>query len=130
MLDPDSWRQDHRQKIFLIDDEAEVRRSLQLLLEGRGFAVRAFASPQALLADPALLEANCLIADYRMPELNGLELMRELKQRGWSAPALLITAFPSAKLTKEAQELGFTEVVSKPFLDRSFVGIVKRMLSV
>jgi FixJ family two-component response regulator len=128
MLDPDSWRRDHRQKIFLIEDEPKLRRSLQLLFEGRGFAVRAFASPQALLADPGLLEADCLITDYRMPELDGLALMRELKKRGWSAPAILITAFPSAELTEQALQLGFTDVMVKPFLDRSIASAVKRLL--
>jgi FixJ family two-component response regulator len=130
MLDPDSLRRDHRQKIFLIEDEPELRRSLQLLFEGRGFAVRAFGSPKALLADPALLESDCLIADYRMPELDGLQLMSELKERGWSAPAVLITAYPSADLTEQALERGYSEVATKPFLDRSIVGIVKRLLAV
>jgi FixJ family two-component response regulator len=129
MLDPDSWRRNHRQKILLIEDEPELRRSLQLLFHGRGFAVRAFASPQALLADPALLEADCLIADYRMPELDGLHLMSELRQRGWSGPAVLITAYPSAELTAQALELGYSEVAAKPFLDRSIVGTVTRLLA-
>ena len=129
MLDPDSWRRDHRQKILLIEDEPELRRSLQLLFEGRGFAVRAFTSPQALLADPGLLEADCLIADYRMPELDGLQLMGELKKRGWIAPALLITAYPSTELTARALALGYSEVAIKPFLDRSVVGTVKRLLA-
>jgi FixJ family two-component response regulator len=129
MLSPGPRRPDRRPKLSLIEDEAELRRSLQLLFEGRGFSVRAFTSGQALLADPGLLEADCLIADYRMPELDGLALMGELKKRGWSAPALLITAFPSAQLTRQALELGFDEVVAKPFLERSIVSVVTRLLS-
>ena len=129
MVDPTPLRQSRRQKILLIEDEPDLRRSLQMLFEGRGFAVRAFASPQALLADPGLLEADCLITDYKMPELDGLGLMHELKKRGWSAPAFLITAFPSAGLSAQALQLGFTEVVTKPFLDRSIVGIVSRQLA-
>jgi hypothetical protein len=54
--------------------------------------------------------------------------MRELKKRGWSAPALLVTAFPSTDLSRQALDLGFAEVVAKPFLDRSIVGIVKGLL--
>lgn len=128
MPDPSLPSRKSRPTVFLIEDEPELRRSLQLLLQGRGFAVRAFASPQALLADPALLAADCLIADYRMPELDGLELMAALRERGWRAPAILITAFPSASLVAQAVDLGYTEVLVKPFLDRSLVTALTQLV--
>lgn len=81
-----------------------------------------------MLDDPALLEADCLIADYWLPELSGLELMGELKKRGWSAPALLMTAYPSAELSRRALALGFDEVIAKPFFDRSIARTVTKLL--
>ncbi|HQR88626.1 MAG TPA: response regulator, partial [Caulobacter sp.] len=64
-----------RARLLLVEDDPGVRRSLQLLLHGRGFEVRAYASGLALLADPTALDAVCLVSDYRMPEIDGLLIL-------------------------------------------------------
>jgi len=104
-----------RPKIWLVEDDPAVRRSLQLLLQGRGFEVRAYAAGSALLSDTATLDAACFIADYRMEELDGLDVLRALRARGWQGPAIMITAFPSAQLSDDAKAAGFQAVIDKPF---------------
>src|SRR3546814_8300520 len=88
-----------RPRLLLLEDDAGVRRSLQLLFLARGFDVRAYAAGSALLADPAACDAFCFIADYRLDATDGVEVFCPLRARGCSGPALLITAFPSADLT-------------------------------
>jgi len=118
-----------RARLLLVEDDPGVRRSLQLLLRGRGFEVRAYASGLALLADPTALEAVCLIADYRMPEIDGLSILRQLRERGWRGQALLITAFPSARLVDQAVAAGFGAVIEKPLVEAGLVEAVERAVA-
>ncbi len=116
-----------RPRVLLVEDDHGVRRSIQLLLRGRGLDVRAYASGAALLADPRALSAACLVADYRMPEMSGFDILRGLRDLGWRGPALLITGFHSAELVARARRAGFGHVVEKPLVDSVLVEAVERM---
>lgn len=98
----------------VIEDDDGVRRSLQLLLHGWGFHVRAFSGAQPALSGEAFGNADVLIADYRLPDGNGLDVMRKLRDRGWAGRAVLITAFPSEPLRAVAISCGFSSVLEKP----------------
>lgn len=117
-----------RARLLLVEDDSGVRRSLQLLLHGRGFEVRAYASGLALLADPTALGAVCLVADYRMPEIDGLLILKRLRDLGWRGQALLITAFPSARLVDQALAAGYSRVIEKPLVEAALVEAVERAL--
>jgi FixJ family two-component response regulator len=117
-----------RPKIVLVEDDAGVRRSLQLLLQGRGYDVRAYASGVALLADPAPSDAACFIADYCMADFDGIEILSELRRRDWHGPAVLISAYASPDLVARATEAGFGRVVAKPFLDHFLIDVVGQMV--
>jgi FixJ family two-component response regulator len=69
-----------RPKIILVEDDPAVRRSLQLLLQGRGYAIRSYASSAALRADLTTADAACLVTDFRMPELDGFAVLRTLRE--------------------------------------------------
>jgi FixJ family two-component response regulator len=116
-----------RPQVLLVEDDHGVRRSLQLLLRGRGLDVRAYASGAALLADPHALSAACLVADYRMPEVSGFDVLRGLRDLGWMGRALLISGFPSADLVARAHQAGFSDVIEKPLLDSVLVEAVERL---
>jgi FixJ family two-component response regulator len=118
-----------RARVLLVEDDPGVRRSLQLLLRGRGFEVRAYASGLALLADPTALGAVCLVADYRMPEIDGLLILRRLRDLGWQGQALLITAFPSTHLIDQALAAGYSRVVEKPMVEAALVDAVERAVA-
>jgi FixJ family two-component response regulator len=118
-----------RARLLLVEDDPGVRRSLQLLLRGRGFDVRAYASGLALLADPTTLGAVCLVADYRMPEIDGLLILRRLRDLGWRGQAVLITAFPSAHLIDQALAAGYSRVVEKPMVEAALVDAVERAVA-
>lgn len=115
-----------RPKLLLVEDDAAVRRSLQLLLRGRGYEVRAYESGRQMLADPTAAEAVCLIADYRMDDMDGLAVLRDLRSRGWHCLAILITAYDAEELTANAREAGFDAVLQKPLRDLALLELLDR----
>lgn len=117
----------HRARILLVEDDPAVRRSIQLLLQAKGFDVRAYAAGATLLADQSNADAICFIADYRLNELDGIAVLTRLRERGWTGPAILITAFPDAGLAYRAREAGFNVVYEKPLRQHALVDAVMRL---
>ena len=107
-----------RPVMLLVEDEPAVRRSLQLVLQGSGFTVRSYGSGATLLADPDAGGADGLVADYRLPDGDGLSVLRGLRAVGFMGQAILITAFGSSDLVVRAREAGFDRVLEKPLGDR------------
>lgn len=125
----DNLQASARPAVLLVDDDDGVRRSLQLLLQGNGFHVRSYGTGAALLADPAAMSAMCLIADYRLPEIDGMAVLQELRRRGWAGSALLISGFVSPDLTAGALAAGFSSVLAKPLRDRSIAAALSGAIS-
>ncbi|MEO7689246.1 MAG: response regulator [Sphingomonas sp.] len=103
-----------RQRAVLIEDDDAVRRSLQLLLYARGYVVRAFGTASPFLADPRHEEIDLLVTDYRLPDGDGLGVLRAMHLAGWHGRSVLITAFPSAMLRDSARDCGFDAILEKP----------------
>jgi len=114
--------------LLLVEDDAGVRRSLQLLLQAKGFDVRAYAAGAALLADPLADKACCIVADYNMDDLDGLDVLSGLRSRGWAGPAILITAFPSPQLAKAAADAGYSIVLDKPFREHVLIDTLTKLV--
>jgi FixJ family two-component response regulator len=114
---------------MLVEDDPAVRRSLQMLLQSQGFDVRAHARGATLLADPACRGASCLVADYRLGVgEDGVSLLQDLRRRGWSAPAILITGHGSGDLTARALAAGFHSVIDKPLQPGALAALVARLI--
>ena len=116
-----------RPKILLLEDDSGVRRSLQLLLQAQGFDVRAYAAGAPLLSDESTDEAVCLIADYRMEDLDGIAVLLRLRAKNWAGPAILITAFSSQDLRERATLAGYAVVLEKPLRQHALVETVSRL---
>ncbi|WP_228275256.1 response regulator [Stakelama tenebrarum] len=104
-------------RLLLVEDDDGVRRGLQLLLEGQGFAVQSFASAGPVVADPDSLTATHLVVDYALPDQDGVHLVEALRKRGWKGIGVLITAYATEPLREAAQAAGFAAVIDKPFRD-------------
>src|SRR5215475_6420275 len=111
-----------RTMIYVVDDDSDVLGSLQFLLETDGFDVRTFKSGEALLRDGASDHADCFVIDYKMPNMNGLDLVRRLRNRDISAPVILITGYPDEHISEKAATAGILHVLRKPLLDESLIG--------
>lgn len=125
MPQPASSADPERPRVLLVEDDSAVRRSLQLILQARGYDVRAFSSGALALADPSAIEAACLVTDYRMAGMSGLDLLRGLRAVGWRRPAILITAHRSDYIEQSEGAL-FDEILEKPLLDRRLCACVDR----
>ena len=101
--------------IYIVDDDDAVRDSLSLLLESRGYTVRAFGGAPEFLDAAPTLRAGCLITDIRMPEMDGLELQQHLVSRGLSFPLIVITGHGDVPLAVRAMKAGAIDFIEKPF---------------
>jgi len=100
--------------LLVLDDDSAVRQSLKFALEIEGFEVRTYASPSELLRDDDLPAFSCLIVDYHMPEMDGLNVITRLRERRTPLHAVLITSHPSASIRERARATG-VPVIEKPF---------------
>jgi len=110
-------------KVLIIDDDPAVRNSLKFALEVEGFSVRAYQTGAELLKDADIPDDGCLVVDYKLPEMNGLDLLVELRRRKVDLPAILITTHPNAAVRDRAAKAG-VPLIEKPLLnDTLFQGI-------
>lgn len=100
--------------IILIEDDDSVRRSLALILRLRGYTVDVFRNGVELLSSQSLPDASCYLIDYKMPSIDGLQLLARLRSNGVTAPAFMITGFHSPGLLLKAIEAGFLDLMEKP----------------
>ena len=112
--------------ILIVDDDPDVRDSLRALLESSGFTVREHDSAKAVLSDPALGSALCLIADIRMPEMDGLQLQEELNRRKSVLPVIVVTGHGDVPLAVRAMKAGATDFLEKPFDEELLLAAVQR----
>jgi FixJ family two-component response regulator len=110
--------------IYIVDDDIDVLGSLRFLLETDGFDVRAFQSGAALLNAITVGAVDCLVIDYKMPAMSGLDLARRLRNRDIETPIILITGYPDENIAKKAAAAGIHHVVLKPLLEDSLVSRV------
>lgn len=116
---------DRRHVVLLVDDDQAVRESLKFTLEVVGFEVRTYESARQLLNDASIPLSSCVVTDYHMPEMNGLELVDELRKRHVSLPAVLVTAFPSTDVRNRAAEAGIA-VLEKPVFGNRLVDSIQQ----
>jgi two-component system, LuxR family, response regulator FixJ len=120
-------------QIFLVDDNDAFRSSTRWLLEGHGFQVDAFASPSHFLAyvaalpEPAALSA-CILLDIRMPEMSGLEVQTQLRQRACPFPVVFISGHGDVPLAVEAMRRGAAHFLEKPFSPEALVAVLNDAL--
>src|SRR5271155_2513729 len=101
--------------VYIVDDDEAVRDSLSVLLESKAYAVRSFGSAPEFLAAAPSLPVGCLIADIRMPEMDGLELQQHLIDRSLHFPLIVITGHGDVPLVVRAMKAGAVDFIEKPF---------------
>jgi len=114
--------------VSVVDDDESVRESLPDLLREFGFSVRGFSSAEEFLASDCVDQTQCLILDIAMPEMTGLELQQELKQRGREIPIVFITAQRDETIRSRVIEQGAAECLFKPFSDTALSDAVNAAL--
>jgi two-component system, LuxR family, response regulator FixJ len=114
--------------VVIVDDDPAVRGALAFSLQTEGFLVQSYASGADLLVDLPLTNESCLVIDYRLPGMNGLDLLAELRRRHVAAPAILITTHPSAALRERAVGTGMA-LIEKPLLGDALFAEIRAALA-
>ena len=102
--------------VFVVDDDASVRESLELLIESAGWQVETFGTARQFLARPRLPTPNCLVLDVGLPDLDGLELQALVADRT-DMPIIFISGHGDVPMTVRAMKAGAVEFLTKPFND-------------
>jgi two-component system response regulator FixJ len=115
--------------IHIIDDEPAVRDSLAFLLGAEGFPVSLHECAADFLTVLPEGEPLCLITDVRMPGVDGIELLRNLKEGGHHFPIIIMTGHGDVPLAVKAMRYGAMDFVEKPFDDEILIGLVRDALA-
>jgi two-component system response regulator FixJ len=114
--------------VHVIDDDEAMRESLSFLLDASGLTAKTYGSAAEFLAIAGEAEPGCVVTDIRMPEMNGLELVVELKARGVTLPVIVITGHGDVPLAVEAMKAGVCDFLEKPFSDDALLAAIGRAL--
>jgi two-component system, LuxR family, response regulator FixJ len=113
--------------VLVIEDDRAVRNSLKFALEVEGFSVQVYPTGTALLDEGDMPVSGCLVADYHLPGMNGLDLIQLLRERNVKLPAILITSHPTAAIRSRAMLAG-VRLIEKPLLSDTLFQCIRLAL--
>lgn len=115
--------------VHIIDDDDDARESLAFLLATADVEVHAYESAAAFLKALPAVTGGCIITDVRMPDIDGMELLRRLHNAGILLPVIVMTGHGDVTLAVEAMKLGAVDFLEKPFDDDALLASVRMALS-
>lgn len=115
--------------VFVVDDDAGVRKSLSLSLSRRGYHVESYDSAEAFLGGLDDTKPGCLILDVRMPGLSGLDLQKALADRNVRIPIIFVTGHGDVPMSVEALRGGALDFLEKPFPQETLLARVDEALN-
>jgi len=113
------------QLVFVIDDDASMREAIGRLLRAIGLTVRTFGSAREFLSTRLPDIPACVVLDVRLPDLSGLDLQREMVERGIHVPVIFITGHGDIQMSVQAMKAGAVEFLTKPFRDQELIDAVR-----
>jgi two-component system response regulator FixJ len=114
--------------VHIIDDDAAVRESMAFLCATAGMAAKAYDSPLAFLDVAAGITDGCVLTDVRMPEMDGVTLVRNLRERGFQRPIIVMTGHGDVSMAVAAMKAGAVDFLEKPFDDDTMLGAIRAAL--
>jgi len=120
---------DASSRLVLVEDDENVRRSMTMLLRARGFQIDAYRNGTEFLMMQGQHGGDCLLIDYKMPRIDGLEVMRRLRQLDDRTPGIMVTGFYSETLRNRALTAGYTDILEKPSTPGSLIEMIRETLN-
>jgi FixJ family two-component response regulator len=114
--------------VFVIDDDAGIRASMQEFLNAAGFRAEAFEKAEDFLRARGSDVPGCIVLDVSLPGISGLEFQQELRKAGLRIPIIFLTAHGSIPMTVAAMKSGAVEFFTKPFDDEALVQAIQRAI--
>jgi two-component system, LuxR family, response regulator FixJ len=115
--------------VYVIDDDEAVRESLAFLLASARLPVQTFGSALEFLGQLPDLAPGCVVTDVRMPEMDGLQLLQQLRTRDVALPVIVITGHGDVPMAVEAMKIGAADFLEKPFDDDALLASVRAALN-
>lgn len=115
--------------VFVVDDDPQVRRSIEQIGRSVGLTVLTFASADEFLKSNIANVTGCLVTDVRMPGMNGLELQRQLVESGFPLPIILITGYAEVPMAVQAIKAGAFDFIQKPYRPQALVEVIQRAIA-
>jgi FixJ family two-component response regulator len=115
--------------VIVIDDDPAMRAAIQILLETVELNSQVYDSGQAFLQSPLPEVPSCLVLDVRLPGLSGLNLQRELSERGMNIPIIFVTGHGDIPMSVQAMKAGAVEFLTKPFRDQDLLDAIEQALA-
>jgi FixJ family two-component response regulator len=116
-----------RPTVFVVDADAAVRESLELLIDGSGWQPKTFASAQEFLAQPRVPAPSCMVLDVALPGLSGLDLQKLVADRT-DMPIIFLTGYGDVAMTVQAMKAGAVEFLTKPYRPDVLVSAIREAL--
>lgn len=107
--------------IYLVDDDDAVRRSVGFMLKTSGYSVESFVNGAEFLKEVRSLEPGCVLLDIQMPEVDGLGVQTELRERGVAFPVIVMTGHGDVEVAVRAMKSGAVDFIEKPFAKETMV---------
>ena len=114
--------------VFILDDDASMRVSIQDLLESLGLRSQSFGTAEEFLGSNRPDGPSCLVLDVRLPGVNGLDFQRRLVEAGFRIPIIFITGHGDIPMTVKAMKSGAVEFLTKPFQDHDLMAAISQAL--
>ena len=118
----------NREIVFIVDDDADVRRSWECVLAAAGLRHKSYASAEAFLAEADYQRPCCLILDLRMPGMGGQELLQTLRHRNCSVPVIIVSGHADVPTAIETMKLGLVDFLLKPVDPAHLVAKIREVL--
>ena len=115
--------------VFVVDDDPQVRASIQGLLKSPGLRSECFETAEQFLQRQPPDGPSCLIVDVSLPGISGLDFQQQLKKAGLQIPIVFVTAHGDIPMSVKAMKSGAVEFLTKPFEDRDLLGAVQQALA-
>lgn len=114
-------------RLILVEDDESVRRSMTMLLRTRGFQTDAYRNGSEFLMMMGQHGGDCLLIDYKMPRIDGIELMQRIRQQKDETPAIMVTGYYSDSLKQRALGAGYSEVLEKPLVPKLIQSLIAKV---
>ena len=115
--------------VHVVDDDVDVRKSLGFLLATADFAVRLYESATAFLSTATSNLDGCIVTDVRMPGIDGIEFLRQLRASGHTIPVIVMTGHADVALAVQAMKEGAADFIEKPFDDEMLIEAIRSALA-
>jgi DNA-binding NtrC family response regulator len=116
-------------RVLIVDDDKDIVRIVQTMLEGRGWSISAAYSGSEALEKVASKKPDVVLLDIMMPEMNGIEVLKRIKKIDANARIIMITAFGDVESYLDSMELGAFEYINKPFETDELLELIERVVA-